>query len=395
MILTSVLTMAFDTHEAFRIPSNNNKTTNYSHGNYKQILRDTTKPHPALYFSEFVITSLFAADLITRLIVCPSKVRFLKYYLNWLDILVVVSQWATVSITFIPKFSENKDLQSAYEFFSLVRICRVFLVVKLARHYTGLRILLLALKASLKEMLLLVIFMIIGMIIFATLIYYAEYELEDQFRDIPTGLWWAIVTMTTVGYGDVHPKSASGYVVGAMCALSGILATGLPIPIIANNFTFFYTVSKLKKMQDDRRDTLSAEVLDTVKSIFKVGENIVGKVTNTMSDVTSKVGNQLADAHRSKKKKVNSNQVEQGSTADGASNTCVKNLALQYSPFKAHQTSQSINSAMDEDGDNNKGDNKTNTDQRNENMSQQENVLNKPKCTFHVDDVYDDYVERF
>ena len=150
-------------------------------------------------------------------------------------------------------FWEDSTLQRVYTTFSMVRICRVFLVFKLARHYTGLRILILALKvrfsivnsavlsvwkktllnemfilllhlsrnsvfsssqASFKEMILLGIFIMIGMVIFSTLIFYAEFDRVQQFHDIPTGFWWAIVTMTTVGYGDVHPTTAGGYVVG-------------------------------------------------------------------------------------------------------------------------------------------------------------------------------------
>ena len=63
-------------------------------------------------------------------------------------------------------------------------------------------------------MVLLAIFIMIGMVIFSTLIFYAEFNRPQQFEDIPTGFWWAIVTMTTVGYGDVHPTTPYGYVVG-------------------------------------------------------------------------------------------------------------------------------------------------------------------------------------
>ena len=60
----------------------------------------------------------------------------------------------------------------------------------------------------------------IGMVIFSTLIFYAEFNRPQQFEDIPTGFWWAIVTMTTVGYGDVHPTTPYGYVVGRFNLLS-------------------------------------------------------------------------------------------------------------------------------------------------------------------------------
>ena len=85
--------------------------------------------------------------------------------------------------------------------------------------------------------------------------------------------------MTTVGYGDVHPQSHRDYGVGALCALSGLLATGLPIPIIANNVTFYHNVAKMKKRMDEGEEiSLSSEVFGKMKGIFAFGGNLVGNV---------------------------------------------------------------------------------------------------------------------
>ena len=97
------------------------------------------------------------------------------------------------------------------------------------------------------------IFVFIVVLIFAVVIYYAEFFVADTFETIPSGYWWAIVTLTTVGYGDMYPKSGMGYVVGTLCALTGILATGLPVPIIANNFNLYYSHANLKEQLTKRK----------------------------------------------------------------------------------------------------------------------------------------------
>ena len=76
--------------------------------------------------------------------------------------------------------------------------------------------------------------------IFASLVYYAEriqVNPTNDFSSIPLGLWWALVTMTTVGYGDMVPKTYLGMFVGAMCAMAGVLVVGLPVPVIVSNFS--------------------------------------------------------------------------------------------------------------------------------------------------------------
>ncbi|KHJ75962.1 hypothetical protein OESDEN_24419 [Oesophagostomum dentatum] len=84
------------------------------------------------------------------------------------------------------------------EFLSMIRIFRLF---KLTQHHRGLQILIHTFRASAKELILLVFFLILGIVIFAALVYYAEkmeVNPDNQFQSIPLGLWWAICTMTTV-----------------------------------------------------------------------------------------------------------------------------------------------------------------------------------------------------
>ena len=112
---------------------------------------------------------------------------------------------------------------------------------------------------------LLIFFLIIGIVIFASLVYYAEriqYNPTNDFTSIPVGLWWAIVTMTTVGYGDMTPKTYVGMFVGSLCALTGVLTIALPVPVIVSNFALFYSHTKARaKLPKKRRRVLPVEAV--------------------------------------------------------------------------------------------------------------------------------------
>ena len=84
-------------------------------------------------------------------------------------------------------------------------------------------------------------FLLVAMVIFSSVAYYAEAgEKDTKITSIPGAFWWAIVTMTTVGYGDVHPVGVWGKLVGTLCVIAGVLTIALPVPVVVANFNNFY-----------------------------------------------------------------------------------------------------------------------------------------------------------
>ncbi|XP_005860167.1 PREDICTED: LOW QUALITY PROTEIN: potassium voltage-gated channel subfamily C member 4 [Myotis brandtii] len=257
-ILVSITTFCLETHEAFNI--DRNVTEILRVGNTTSVrFRREVETEPILTYIEGVCVLWFTLEFLVRIVCCPDTLDFVKNLLNIIDFVAILPFYLEVGLSGL----SSKAARDVLGFLRVVRFVRILRIFKLTRHFVGLRVLGHTLRASTNEFLLLIIFLALGVLIFATMIYYAERigarpsdprgNDHTDFKNIPIGFWWAVVTMTTLGYGDMYPKTWSGMLVGALCALAGVLTIAMPVPVIVNNFGMYYSLAMAKQKLPKKR----------------------------------------------------------------------------------------------------------------------------------------------
>lgn len=185
---------------------------------------------------EVIFAIWFTIEIVLRFIFCPSKLDFVKNTTNIVDVIAIIPVYLFIV------FSTDSN---AIMILNMVRYVRIFRFFKLLYD---LHILGKTLQASMNQLFILVLILCVPAVIFSSIVYYAEYNLGDSraqknFPDIPTTMWWSVVTMTTVGYGGVSPTTPVGRLFGGMAALIGILIVSMTASVIGSSFQQYYQVA--------------------------------------------------------------------------------------------------------------------------------------------------------
>ncbi|KAI3371169.1 hypothetical protein L3Q82_023801 [Scortum barcoo] len=209
----------------------------------------------AFFCLDTACVMIFTVEYLLRLIAAPSRYKFMKSVMSVIDVVAIMPYYIGLVMT------DNDQVSGA---FVTLRVFRVFRIFKFSRHSAGLRILGYTLKSCASELGFLLFSLTMAIIIFATVMFYAEKgSTASKFTSIPAAFWYTIVTMTTLGYGDMVPKTIVGKVFGSICSLSGVLVIALPVPVIVSNFSRIYHQSqRAEKRRAQRWETEPISVTD-------------------------------------------------------------------------------------------------------------------------------------
>lgn len=179
-----------------------------------------------LNFTEWLITVLFTAEYILRVYVVRKPARYIFSFYGIIDFLAILPTYLAVV------FSGAHGLI----IIRALRLLRIFRIFKLTRYTSEGSVLVRALKASRTKIsvFLFAVFMLV--IILGTIMYLIEGE-QSGFTSIPKGIYWAVVTLTTVGYGDIAPVTSLGQFVAALVMILGYGIIAVPTGIVTAEYS--------------------------------------------------------------------------------------------------------------------------------------------------------------
>ncbi|MGE5651358.1 ion transporter [Noviherbaspirillum sp. UKPF54] len=180
----------------------------------------------ALDVLEWIITLLFTAEYLLRMACVKNPWRYAKSFFGIIDLLSVLPTYLAF---FVPEVHLLLDIR-------ILRLIRIFRILKLSLYVQEYQMLTDAVRASSRKIMVFLSLVLMVVLVMGTVMYVVEGP-ENGFTSIPKSMYWAIVTMTTVGYGDMTPHSDIGKAIASLMMLLGWGVLAVPTGIVTAEMT--------------------------------------------------------------------------------------------------------------------------------------------------------------
>lgn len=230
--------------------------SNFTHPQIHHLSMESSCPQiPSLLHLELFFILCFVGEFAIRLVSCPDKKKFFQKPLNVVDFLALFP--VCLDLSFSGRARKPETLPCWLNLFRVVYIIKLLKVFKLVETPLMLRVFPYMFKSILKEIAILMWVFLFEILFFGTLMLFAELiddHPDSLLHDIFSSFWWAVITLTTIGYGDIYPVCPASKVIGACTVLCGLLTIIIPIPLIFIKFKNYYTsaVIKEKKKREEK-----------------------------------------------------------------------------------------------------------------------------------------------
>ena len=196
----------------------------------------STHYNTELKFLEWTFTVLFTLEYLARILTSPKPSKYIFGFFGVIDLLSIIPTYLTI---FIPGSQYLIVIRG-------IRLLRVFRVLKLTRYMGESKILGQALWSSRRKIIVFLGVVLSLVVISGTMMYVIE-GAQNGFTSIPRSIYWAVVTITTVGYGDIAPQTVVGQFFAMVLMLTGYAIIAVPTGIVTSEITM------LEKEASDRK----------------------------------------------------------------------------------------------------------------------------------------------
>lgn len=224
-----------------------------------------------LLTAEWIFTIFFTIEYILRIYCSRSTNKYIFSSMGIIDLLSIIPTYLTV---FYPPIG-------ALMLIRIMRLLRIFRIFQLSKYLRGGHTMQLALRSSRPKIIVFILYISLIVIILGTIMWIVDGPSNPKINNIPEAIYWAVVTLTTVGYGDVTPYTALGKTIAVFIMMLGYAIIAVPTGIVSSEFT------KTRKEEEQLRNQTEIlekedEIISKETKILEKEEEIISKETEIL-----------------------------------------------------------------------------------------------------------------